>query len=77
MFRRMTDPSWMSRGKTVAQLIEELHTFEDQGLEVRLSLDGGDTSVPISLLTRRGSVAVLENCETTPSVRRHDTARPT
>lgn len=67
----------MSRGKTVAQLIAELRSFEDQGLEVRLSVDGGATSVPISLVSKRGVVALLENCETTPSVRRHDTARPT
>ena len=67
-----TDPSkWPSRGKTVAQLIQELKSFSDQTLEVRISVNGGVTSVPISLVAKRGSCAVLENCEEFPSVKDH------
>ena len=38
------------RGKTVAGLIEELKTFENQQLEARISVDGGETSLPISII---------------------------
>jgi hypothetical protein len=69
----MSANDWTSRGKTVAQLIEELRSFEDQGLEVRLSVDGGKTSVPISLVGKLGGRhAVLLNCENAPSVIRHE-----
>lgn len=68
----MTNPLWTSRGKTIAQLIEELRTFEDQTLEVRISVDGGDTSVPISLVAKaQGKYALLENCQDEPTVLRH------
>jgi hypothetical protein len=68
----MTTPGeWPSRGKTVAQLIVELKTFGDQELEVRMSIDGGSTSVPISLVCKSGGVALLKNSEDTPSVRSH------
>jgi hypothetical protein len=68
----MTNPAWTSRGKTVAQLIEELRTFEDQGMEVRLSLDGGDTSFPISLVGKsNGKYAVLRNCQDVPTPVKH------
>ena len=66
------NPEWTSRGKTVAQLIEELRSFENQGLEVRISTDGGETSYPISLVTKRdGKYAVLENCQDEPTIIRH------
>ncbi len=68
----MINPPWTSQGKTVAQLIEELKTFSDQNMEVRISVDGGDTSVPISLVTRlQGKYAVLENCQDVPTVIEH------
>jgi hypothetical protein len=68
----MINPPWTSKGKTVAQLIEELRTFEDQTLEVRISVDGGDTSVPISLVARaQGRYALLENCQDVPTVLNH------
>ena len=44
--------SHTSRGKTIRQLINELKTFENQDLEARISLDGGETHHPISLLGR-------------------------
>lgn len=39
-----------SRGKSIAQLIKELQTFEDQSSEVRISLDGGKTHYPVSIV---------------------------
>ena len=45
-------PEWVIRGKTIRQLIEELQTFEDQDLEVRMSVDDGETFRCISLVTR-------------------------
>ena len=32
-------PEWVTKGKTIRQLIEELQTFENQELEVQISLD--------------------------------------
>jgi hypothetical protein len=56
----MKNPDWTSKGKTVADLIRELLSFEDQEMEVRISLDGGDTSLPISLVGKsNGRYAVL------------------
>jgi hypothetical protein len=60
----MTNPDWTSRGKTVAQLIAELRTFENQDLEVRISLDEGRTSYPISLVGKlNGKYVALMNCQ--------------
>lgn len=68
----MKNPEWISRGKTIAGLIEELQSFEDQTLEVRISSDGGATSLPISLVGKiGGKYAVLKNCEDEPSVIKH------
>jgi len=44
------NPEWVTRGKTIRQLIEELHTFEDQDLEVKISIDEGETLKCISLI---------------------------
>ena len=44
------DEDWTSCGKAIAGLIEELKTFENQQLEVRISIDGGETSMPISIV---------------------------
>lgn len=49
-------PEWISKGKTVRQLINELKTFEDQDIEARISLDGGDTDFCISILVRQHEV---------------------
>jgi hypothetical protein len=60
----MTNPDWTSRGKTVAQLIAELRTFENQDMEVRISLDEGRTSYPISLVGKlNGKYVALMNCQ--------------
>lgn len=64
-------PEWIGRGKTVAQLIQELRSFEDQSLEVRISIDGGESSQPISLVAKRVGYAVLENHQDAPTIVRH------
>lgn len=64
MERRHSMPEWVTRGKTIRQLIEELRSFEDQDREVRLSLDDGATHFPISLVTKQGDkLCVLRNSE--------------
>ena len=68
----MTNPAWTSNGKTVAELIEELRTFGNQDMEVRISVDGGNTSLPISLVGKSdGKFAVLQNCQDSPTPIRH------
>lgn len=68
----MLNPEWSSHGKSVAQLIDELRTFEDQGMEVRISIDGGATSLPISLVGKvDGKFAVLKNCQDEPTSIEH------
>ena len=68
----MINPEWTGRGKTVAQLIEELRTFENQEMEVRISVDDGATSLPISLVIRsNGKYAVLKNCQDVSTVVHH------
>ena len=68
----MPNPDWTSRGKSVAQLIEELRTFEDQAMEVRISIDDGATSLPISLVGKiDGKFAVLKNCQDIPTPIQH------
>lgn len=66
------DPVWTSRGKTIKQLIAELQSFEDQSLEVRISVDDGETSLPISLVVKRSCAAVLQNSEVVKSFHRHE-----
>ncbi len=58
-----TPPEWITRGKTVRQLIEELKSFADQDLEVRISVDGGATHKCISLVGKSDGKAVLFNYE--------------
>jgi pentose-5-phosphate-3-epimerase len=56
-------PIWVNRGKTIQQLIKELQTFEDQGLFVEISIDGGSTHKPISLIKKSGQLCLLVNSE--------------
>jgi hypothetical protein len=66
------DADWTSRGKTVEQLIKELKSFENQQLEVRISIDGGETSYPVSLLAKRqNQYAMIENHQEKPSIIKH------
>jgi len=68
----MSSVEWASRGKTVADLIKELQTFENQDMEVRISTDSGDTSIPISLVGKiEDQYVMLMNCEDAPSELRH------
>lgn len=72
----MTSAAWAGRGKTVAGLIRELQSFEDQTLEVRISIDAGATSLPISLVGKLGNrYAVLMNVEDSPAPLEHDPDR--
>lgn len=61
------NPDWVTQGKTIKHLIEELKSFSDQDLEVRISLDDGATFKPISLVIRKGKPGTyfcgLVNCE--------------
>lgn len=57
------NPEWITRGKSIRSLIEELSSAEDQDLEVRISLDGGDTHKCISLVGKIDGKLVLMNCE--------------
>jgi hypothetical protein len=69
----MAKKDWTNRGKTISGLIRELQTFENQELEVRISIDDGKTSFPISLVGRQsGKYALLMNCEEKPSIIKHD-----
>lgn len=52
---------WETRGKTIEGLIKELESFEDKSLKVELSLDGGVTSRPISLVGKVDGKCVLMN----------------
>ena len=56
-------PDWITKGKSIRQLIEELKTFEDQDMEVQLSFDEGETHKPISILVKRDGFCLLLNCE--------------
>lgn len=61
---RLAESGVGSSGKTVARLIEELQSIEDQEAEIRVSLDGGQTSYPIALVgDMDGSYAVLIDCQ--------------
>ncbi|MGY2235671.1 hypothetical protein ACW9ID_11670 [Pseudomonas gingeri] len=57
------NPNWVTRGKTIRELIEELGTFEDQELLVEISVDNGDTRKPISLVKKSKGVCLLVNSE--------------
>lgn len=56
-------PDWVTRGKTIKQLIKELQTFENQELVVEISVDDGESSKPISFVGRYGSLCLLVNSE--------------
>lgn len=57
-------PEWVTRGKTIGQLIQELAAFDDPEREVRISLDYGDTHKAISIVQSEGErYCVLINSE--------------
>ena len=53
------DIGWERRGKTINDLIAELNSFEDKDLKVELSLDGGSSSRPISLVGKKDGKCML------------------
>ena len=55
-------PEWVTRGKSIRQLIKELQSFENQDLEVRISVDDGDSHQPISLVGKEGGYCLLVSC---------------
>jgi len=59
----MKQPEWVTRGKSIRQLIQELQSFENQDLLVEISVDDGETSKPISLVKKSGEICMLVNSE--------------
>lgn len=57
------DSKWVTRGKSIKQLIKKLESFEDQNLLVEISFDDGDTSKAISLVGKIDGKCILLNCE--------------
>lgn len=57
------NPEWVIKGKTIKQLIKELQTFEDLDIEVRISLDDGETHKPISIVEKFNGYCLLVNSE--------------
>jgi hypothetical protein len=53
------EPAWVFKGKTIRNLIEELQSFENQELEVRISVDAGDSHHAISMLRKQREYCVL------------------
>lgn len=56
-------PEWVTRGKTIRQLIQELQTFENQDAIVRMSLDYGESHFGISIVEAADGYCVLVNSE--------------
>jgi hypothetical protein len=56
-------PAYITKGKSIRQLISELQTFNDQEMMVEISLDGGKTHKPISMVTKSGRFCLLSNME--------------
>jgi hypothetical protein len=50
---------WANRGKTIAELIKELQSFENQGLVVGISTNGGADVRPISLVGKKDGKCLL------------------
>ena len=64
MINRTDTPEWTTKGKTNSQLIDEPTSFENQELLVEISIDGGSTHRPISLVKKTNGVCLLVNSET-------------
>jgi hypothetical protein len=56
-------PKWATQCKTIRQLIKELQTFENQELEVQISLDEGKSHKPMSIVGKYGNYCLLVNSE--------------
>ena len=57
------NPEWITRGKNIRELISELKSFGNQELEVRISLDDGETHKSISIVEKSDGFCVLVNSE--------------
>jgi hypothetical protein len=55
-------PERKYRGKSIRGLIQELQTFEDQDIEVQISIDDGDTRKPIGLVQNSRGQCLLVFC---------------
>lgn len=55
-------PEWVYRGKTIRGLIQELQSFENPELEVKISIDDGETRKPISLVVKSNGQCLLMFC---------------
>lgn len=56
-------PEWVTKGKTIRKLIEELRSFSDQDLPVMISTDNGETRHVISLVLKDEDACLLVNAE--------------
>lgn len=57
-------PEWVTQRKTIRQLIDELLTFENLDIEVRISLDYGETHRCVSMVANHDDhFCVLMNAE--------------
>ena len=56
-------PEWVTRGKTIRQLIKELQSFQNLDIEVRISVDDGLSDKPISLVEKSNGYCLLVNSE--------------
>jgi hypothetical protein len=62
-------PGWVAKGKTIARLVQELRTFDDQEWEVRISTGDGVRNHPTILVGRHDGVCVLLRCLEPPGRR--------
>jgi hypothetical protein len=51
--------SWNRHGKTIAELIKELQSFDDKELVVEISVDAGSNRFPISLVGKSEGHCVI------------------
>ncbi|PHQ80332.1 MAG: hypothetical protein COB66_05005 [Coxiella sp. (in: Bacteria)] len=58
-------PEWVTRGKTIRELIPEILSFDDIDTKVKISTDNGETHQTISLVVKSRGACVLMNCEDT------------
>jgi len=56
-------PEWITRGKSIHQLIKELQSFDAPELEVRISINGGKSHRAISLVGKKDGCCLLLNFE--------------
>ena len=75
MENRFKNDDIMYRGKTIRHLINELLSFDDIDVEVRVSSDCGETSKRIGLVGKLDNCCGLINCENDDIMYRGKTIR--